>query len=183
MMINFAEPFLNDTDDCVKVVSLANDDIVTERALRKACEQNVCGKYGTNWMCPPGIGEIDPLIEKVRSYGDGLLIQSVYELEDSFDFEGMMKSAEWHRNSFLSLLKAIEQHIDGKSLLPLNAGHCDICQECTFKQNKTCRFPDKAISSVEAHGIDVSRTLSKVGLKYNNGPDTVSYVGIILAKK
>lgn len=27
--------------------------------LRKMCEQNKCGMYGSNWMCPPGVGAVE----------------------------------------------------------------------------------------------------------------------------
>ena len=182
-MIKYVESFISDMDDCIKVVSLKNEDIIMERELRQACEQNTCGHFGANWMCPPAVGEIDSLIEKIRTYGDGLLMQSVYSIEDSFDFEGMMTALEKHRASFVSLLQTIEEHVERESLLPLDAGYCAVCTDCTQKQNEPCRFPDKAIASVESHGMAVNATLGNVGLKYNNGPNTVSYVGIILGMK
>lgn len=36
------------------------------------------------------------------------------------------------------------------------------------------------MAPVEAYGIDVSKMLSACGLNYNNGQNTVSYVGLIL---
>ncbi|HWR39764.1 MAG TPA: DUF2284 domain-containing protein, partial [Patescibacteria group bacterium] len=45
---------------------------------------------------------------------------------------------------------------------------------------ESCKFPDEAISSVAAYGIDVI-TLEKVcGIPYYNSKHTVSYVGFIL---
>src|SRR5690554_5005020 len=61
------------------------------KELRRMCKQNLCGSYGTNWMCPPGIGELGELIEKVSRYSHGLLFQTVHQLEDSFDIDGMEK--------------------------------------------------------------------------------------------
>ncbi len=35
------------------------NNIVFSNELRRMCEVNFCGKYGTNWMCPPGVGTLD----------------------------------------------------------------------------------------------------------------------------
>ncbi|MCH5139086.1 DUF2284 domain-containing protein, partial [Clostridiaceae bacterium UIB06] len=47
---------------------------------REACEKNVCRKYDTNWMGPPAIGPINELMDKVRKYKQGLLLQTVHKL-------------------------------------------------------------------------------------------------------
>ena len=33
--------------------------------FRKLCEQNSCGSYNKNWMCPPAVGPISDLIKRV----------------------------------------------------------------------------------------------------------------------
>ena len=59
--------------------------------VRKMCAANSCGKYGTNWMCPPGVGEVSVLKDKCIQYQNALLFNYVTHIEDSFDFEGMME--------------------------------------------------------------------------------------------
>ncbi|AQQ70666.1 putative metal-binding protein [Limihaloglobus sulfuriphilus] len=73
-------------------------DIRFDKGFRLACEQNSCGQYGTNWMCPPAVGPLEDLIPRVKEYSKGVVFQTVYQLEDSFDFEGMMKAADVHRD-------------------------------------------------------------------------------------
>ena len=41
-------------------------------------------------------------------------------------------------------------------------------------------MPEKAFGALEAHGVDVAALLDCCGLRYNNGPNTVSYVGVVL---
>jgi hypothetical protein len=41
-------------------------------------------------------------------------------------------------------------------------------------------MPQKALSSLEAYGVDVYQTTQNTGLKYVNGPDTVTFFGMIL---
>ena len=65
-------------------------------------------------------------------------------------------------------------------ILHLGAGGCNICPVCARVENHPCRFPDMAISSLEAHGINVSRLAAECGMKYINGQNTVTYFGAVL---
>ena len=46
--------------------------------------------------------------------------------------------------------------------------------------NHNCpRFPERALPSVESYGIDVYNTVKGTELKYINGPNTVTYFGMV----
>ena len=64
-------------------------------------------------------------------------------------------------------------------LLPLNAGCCTVCKQCTCP-DAPCRFPEKAISSMEAYGLLVNQVCTDSGLQYNYGPNTIAYTGCFL---
>lgn len=74
----------------------------------------------------------------------------------------------------------METNYSFKAILPLNAGPCTYCAKCTYLAGEECQFPDKAVSSVEANGIDVMALVKASGIPYNNGKNTVSYVALIL---
>lgn len=57
--------------------------------VRTICEGNTCRNYGTSWACPPAVGTLEECKERVNQYDKMLLFTKKYELEDSFDFEGM----------------------------------------------------------------------------------------------
>jgi predicted metal-binding protein len=160
--------------------AVKTSDIQFSEEFRKLCEQNSCGKYGTNWMCPPAIESFEEVKAKVLQFSEGVIIQSIYKLEDSFDFEGMVKAGEIHEKTFRSILEYIQLNIDSSKVLALNVGDCEFCKKCTYQDGEICRFPDKAIASVESYCIDVNALLGSGGLAYNNGPNTVSYVGLFL---
>lgn len=63
--------------------------VKTDRVFRDVCTSNNCGMYGRCWMCPPDVGEIDDLMAALPTYRYALVYQTVGELEDSFDFEGV----------------------------------------------------------------------------------------------
>lgn len=155
-------------------------DIRFDENFRAACEQNYCGKYGTNWMCPPGVGEFERLKAKALSYSKGVVFQTVYQMEDSFDFEGMTKAADIHEDVFRKILDHIRTDGSYPPVFALNAGQCKVCKECTYPTGQPCRLPQKAVASVEAYGIDVNALLGLCGIPYNNGTATVSYVGLFL---
>lgn len=157
---------------------LAVERIPFEPALRSACEANACGMYGKNWMCPPHVGEVHALIEKARQYQSAVVLQAVYSLEDSFDFEGMMRAQTSFRKS-LQRAAAISRACFQQPLI-LGAGVCDLCPRCAVLDEKPCRNPENAFGSLEAYGIQVSTLARLCGMKYINGVNTVTYFGAVL---
>ena len=145
--------------------------------IRKICEGNSCRAYGTNWVCPPAIGTLEECREKVNFFGKALLFNAVYELEDSFDVEGMYDA----RIEFKELCDKIHDHLKQPhpEHLLLSNGGCAICEKCTYPTSP-CRFPDKAYPALEGYGVIVSELAKTAGMKYINGKDTVTYFGMIL---
>lgn len=154
--------------------------IVFNEAFRMSCESNQCGKYGTNWSCPPGVGEPDELMRRALRFEHGLVIQTVWPLEDAFDFEGMMAGGEKHNALFRQAVERVAPALSAGETLALSAGACSVCDTCTFPSGEPCRQPDRALASLESYGIDVAQLIKLGGLSYTNGPNTVSYVGLIL---
>jgi predicted metal-binding protein len=148
--------------------------------IRGLCEVNYCGKYGTNWMCPPGVGDIGEIAPRLHSYGSGLFFQTVNTIEDSYDVEGMDEALKRHGEVFQAILSWMKADGRFADILPLNAGACTICPECTWPAGKPCRFPDRAVSSLEACGINVMELAKSCAIPYINGVNTVSYVGLML---
>lgn len=148
--------------------------------FRKACEANSCGMFGKCHMCPPDVGAIDVLIEKAKTYTEAIVYQTICEIEDSFDIEGMLEAGARHN----VLAQEISKHL--KSLngtwLHLGAGGCRVCEKCAKRDNLPCRFPNEALASLEAYGVSVSELASLAGMKYINGQNTVTYFGAVLRK-
>lgn len=154
-------------------------DVVFSEAFRAACEANQCGQYGANWACPPGVGEPGALIASARRFRSGLVIQTVWPLEDDFDFDGMMAGKDGHTALFREAAGRLAPLLATGATLALSAGACSVCERCTYP-GAPCRHPGRAQASLEAYGVDVAALLSLAGLSYRNGPNTVSYAGMIL---
>ena len=161
-----------------KAEIISVDQIVTSAEFREACRQNICGLWGRCWMCPPDVGEIEPLMAELRTYQHALWYQTIGELEDSFDFEGMTETKKQH----LRISQKIEEKVKpvlGRHL-HLSCGGCGLCERCSRLDDQPCRFPDKAMTSLEAYGVDVYQTTKTTGLKYINGQNTVTYFSAVL---
>lgn len=64
-----------------------------------ACASNACGRYGKFWTCPPGVGTLEELKAKYSKYRTAFVFTTKHELEDSFDFEGMMRGGKEHQRA------------------------------------------------------------------------------------
>jgi predicted metal-binding protein len=140
--------------------------------LYKACEANVCGNYNKCWTCPPAVGTLEEQREKILRWKYALVFTTKFDLEDSFDFEGMEKAREIHND----LTADMREQFGGNPVY--GAGGCNACGTCSYPE--PCRFPGRAISSIEAAGINVTSLSRAANIKYNNGPNTVTYFSMIL---
>lgn len=156
---------------------ISTDQIPFSQAVADACKANACGKYGTCWTCPPGVGHYTELEQKIKAYRNAVVFTCKYDLEDCFDFESMVLGQQ----KTMALLHGIadELRADRRAFLALGCEGCHLCKQCTYP-DAPCRFPDKAIVSVEACGIDVVSLSKSIAIHYNNGANTVTYFCIIL---
>ena len=82
------------------VVLLDCDTIELKPEVRQMCASGSCHKYDKCWSCPPGCGSLEECEARVRQYKNGIIVQTVGELEDSLDGEGMMETEARHKNYF-----------------------------------------------------------------------------------
>jgi len=158
-----------------KVISSA--ELPFSEEVVRMCRANTCGKYGTCWTCPPGVGELPELEKKIKSFEKACVFSNKYDIEDSFDFEGMMEGGKKARKVLDDILN--EMRKNGETFMALGCEGCHLCEKCTYPHSP-CRFPEKAIPSVEACGINVVELAKNTGIKYNNGANTVTYFCVIL---
>ena len=158
------------------------EDIKFDPVFRDMCKQNLCGRYGKNYTCPPHNGELEDLKNEALDYDCAVLIQTIHDIEDSFDFEGMSAGGKIHDKNTEAAQKCLENSLNYNKMLVLGAGGCRLCEKCGAIDNIPCRFPDKAVSSVEGYCMNVADMTNSHGLKYINGQNTVSYVSVFLLK-
>ena len=132
-------------------------------------------------MCPPDVGEIGSLIARAMAYDRALVFQTVSPLEDSFDIEGMHKASRMHNRLIQRLQKAAGEI--AFDCLILGAGACGGCETCARAEGAPCRHPGRAVIPLEAAGVDVTQLAGLAGLSYGNGPNTVTFFGMLLYRE
>lgn len=155
------------------------NEVVVNEDFRRICENNSCGGYNRCYMCPPDIGEIHELMAKVKSFDQAVLYQSIGEIDDPFDFEGMMDAGHNHALLSQRVDKAVKLVLT-ENHLHLSSGGCHLCEKCAKLDNEPCRHPTEALPGMEGYGIDVYQTVAPTHMKYINGQNTVTYFGIVL---
>lgn len=142
--------------------------------VRDMCAQNTCGQYNKNWSCPPACGSLEQCSNKLGNYSQGIIVQTVGEIEDSFDFESMVEIEKKHTKVYNEFSKYLQDTYG--DVLSVGNGTCTLCNECTYP-DQACRFPDRRICSMEAYGMLVSEVCKDNNIKYYYGPNKISYSG------
>ncbi|MDR3305273.1 MAG: DUF2284 domain-containing protein [Clostridiales Family XIII bacterium] len=149
-----------------------------EDEIRGMCERNTCGRYGRAWNCPPVCGTVKELEAVCRGYSMGIFLDTIKQLKDSFDWQGMMDGGRDLCDVLLEV-DGLAKAAGMEGYRIFGAGGCNACKACSYPDTP-CRHPDKLFTPIEACGINVMETAKKSGFKYINGQNTVTYFGMIL---
>jgi len=150
-----------------------------QQEIRDMCNPKQCNKYNTSWSCPPACASLEEMRERVKDYTNGILVQTVGELEDSLDWDGIMEAGARHKENFGRMRTVlVEKH---PSLLAMGAGECRLCDTCTYP-DEPCRFPDKMEVSMEACGLFVSKVCTDNNLAYNYGSENIAFTSCFLVR-
>jgi len=147
--------------------------------IRDMCNAKQCDKYNTSWSCPPACASLEEMRDRVKAYVGGILVQTVGELEDSYDWDGIVDAGTSHKTNFARMRKELESAFG--DVLAMGAGDCKICETCSYP-DAPCRFPEKMEVSMEACGLFVSKVCTENGLAYNYGPNKIAFTSCFLLK-
>jgi len=139
----------------------AGDIVVKDEVVFKGCA--VCPEYGHNLMCPPAAPAPADFRKLLSQYRRGVILQLLYPLagHERPDHEKAFAAARQLHLIVYNLEKRARD-LGCLKALGLIAGCCRLCGVC-YGQGKKCRDPEKARSSMEANGISVVETCSRVG--------------------
>ena len=154
-------------------------DLAPMESVRAMCAADKCGAYGKNWTCPPFCGTLEQCRERLHSYEAGVLLQTVGTLEKDIDTRAYARTEQLHNR----LLQDFAQQLRlvYPDALCLGAGGCRICPACAWPE--TCRFPEKALSSMEGYGLFVTQVCRDCGIPYHYGVKTITYTACALFRR
>lgn len=165
--------------DCVGAVAAA--DLEVREEVRAMCASGRCRMYGCNWGCPPACGDLERWRAEIAGCTEGLVFQTVGELEDEFDGEAMMEAEALHKRRTEALVDALAAAgAYPQRCLVLAAGTCSRCRPCAYPE--PCRFPQRRLVSMEATGLLVTDACAAAGIPYNHGKLTIAYTSCALLR-
>ena len=150
--------------------------LIPKEDIRAMCAADKCRAYGKNWTCPPHCGTLAQCDERIRSYSRGILLQTVGHLKKTVDTKGYRRTEQQHLQQFHALCHQLR--IAYPDALCLGSGGCRICEVCAYPN--PCRFPEKALSSMEGYGLFVTQVCRDNDLPYQYGEKTVTYTACVL---
>ena len=164
--------------------------IVVDDRVQLKCRYPPCINYGRNLMCPPYTPTAKEFREILQNYKYAIIFQidksinkkvqdylkkketNLLDLTKDEEFVELVlnegvgnEGAEANR-----IIAAIEREAFKKGYrltLGLTTGPCHLCKECDPKN--LCKHPWEARPSMEAVGIDVSKTAENAGFKIQWG--------------
>ncbi|MFB0562535.1 MAG: DUF2284 domain-containing protein [Candidatus Lokiarchaeia archaeon] len=164
--------------------------IVVDERVQLKCRYPPCVNYGRNLMCPPYtltakefreilekykhavIFQVDKTIDKeIQEYIKNKEANLLDLTKDEKFVETVMKKLAGNEVSEVNkIISTIEREAFKRGYrltLGLTSGPCRLCEKCDPKN--LCKHPFEARPSVEAMGIDVSKTAENAGFKIQWG--------------
>lgn len=145
--------------------------VIDERVLAK-CTCPKCPGYGTNANCPPYAMSLDQVRKVIHNFRYAIFMKLEVPPEHTAGREAVEKKLmDSYRRKLSEIAAKVEAEAfyDGYYLaLAFGTGNCKalFCPETeciALIPGKSCRFPLKARSTMEAVGMDAYRMATKVG--------------------
>lgn len=152
-------------------------DIIFAEDVFKACAQNTCGNYNTNYACPPLSGDMAENKARFEAYRKGIIVNKVLDLGKYYE------KMETSGKMFKEYLDKLREALKDKPVMIAGPGGCDLCKTCAAIDGTACRFPDKRRYSMEGSGMDIVAMSRTQNMTYNGGHHKVGYFGIVMYDK
>jgi predicted metal-binding protein len=177
------------------------DAIVVDERVRLKCMVPICKNYDFCVVCPPNVMSINEFRTVLSKFSKALLVQISYDvppwmlerIHAADDLVNLFKDVEYvkgYEQTYKIAKSNLDKIIDRLEAAAFKrgltyasgftAGKCTLCDECVGAGNR-CRNPYKARPSMEAMGIDVSRTAKNAGLPFEEPAyDKIVLNGLVL---
>ena len=151
-------------------------DIPFDPSFRPLCAENLCGKYGANYSCPPDCGTPDEMRARIQAHRHALVLQTIWEIADYSDSKAIKAAKKEHNAATLRLLGRLRRaDVPG---FPVGASGCALCETCAIVEKKPCRYPDLYYSCMSAYCIFVRRLAEQCGMEYDCGRGLLAFFGM-----
>ena len=151
-------------------------DIPFEPAFLQCCEENLCGKYGANYACPPACGTPYEMIGRIRAGSRALVLQTLWEIDNPMDGTKTKPAKREHNRMERALLAEMQEaHLE---TFMVGSSCCDLCPRCAMVDGKPCLIPEKKFSCMSAYCVFVRKLAELCGMDYDCGRGLIAFFGL-----
>lgn len=145
-------------------------------SFRVYCQENLCGKYGVNYSCPPDCGSPEEMRRRITARKRALVLQTIWEISDYTDNKAIKEAKASHNAAALRLAKRLRgENCPG---FVVGASGCALCNPCALVKGEPCRFPEQQYSCMSAYCIFVRELTEQCGIEYDCGPGLLAFFGM-----
>lgn len=150
--------------------------VVFDSGFRKYCEENLCGRYGANYSCPPDCGTPDAMKARLSAYKSALVLQTKWDIADYRDMPAIKAAKQSHNQAMLRVIARLKQEgIRGKMA---GASCCTLCARCAILDSEPCRDPERQFSCMSAYCIYVKALAERCGMEYTCSDGRLALFGL-----
>ena len=155
---------------------IRTEEIPLDASFRPLCEENLCGKFGVNYSCPPDCGSPEQMRERLLSKKHALVLQTIWEIADYGDNKAIKEAKGAHNAATIRLAKRLRA--EGCEGFLVGASGCSLCDPCELVEHRPCRFPEFQYSCLSAYCVFVRELTEKCGIEYDCGGGLLAFFGM-----
>lgn len=143
---------------------ISPEQVPVNPKFRTYCEENICGRYGANYSCPPDCGSVEDLHKNILSEEKIMVVQTIWAINGYTDKSVLQNARDTHNTMTLRLKSKLEQ----LGYFGFCSGYngCPLCSPCKRIENLPCAHPDMRISCMSAYCIDVAELAKRCSLEF-----------------
>lgn len=156
---------------------LPPEQIPVDPKFRTFCEENLCGKYGANYSCPPDCGSPEALHESILAEKYTLIVETVWDIAGYEDKAAVQHAKMTHNAAVLRLHKRLTDA--GYAGFCSGYNGCPLCSPCKRVNDQPCAHPESRISCLSAYCVDVAELARRCKLEFAWKRDKLYLFGMI----
>lgn len=160
-----------------KAAITSPDQVPVDAKFRSFCEENLCGKYGANYSCPPDCGTFEELHSNIMAEDKILVLQTIWNIESYENKQAIQYAKDAHNAMILRLKSEMDHH--GLSGFCSGYNGCPLCEPCKCSTGEPCAHPNQRISCMSAYCVDVAELSKRCDLEFAWAEDKLYLFGMI----
>lgn len=143
---------------------ISPDQVPVDAKFRAFCEQNLCGRYGANYACPPDCGTPEAMHQKLLAEEQVLIVQSIWEISDYTDRPAMEHAKHAHN----AAVSRVVQKMKASGYDGFCAGYsgCYLCDVCNRVKQLPCAPPEQRTDCLSSFCVDVAELARRCKLEF-----------------